>query len=52
MDSHLKLAGKGAVVPGASRHIGAAMAKRLAAPGAAVVVHHASSKGGAERVAA
>jgi len=48
---HLKLASKGAVVPGASRHIGAAT-QRLAAHGAAIVVHFASGKGGAERVAA
>ena len=53
MDSHLKLAGKGAVVPGASRHLGAATTKRWAAHGAAVVVvHYASSREGAERVAA
>ena len=52
MHSHLKLAGNVAVVPGASRHIGAATPKRLAVPGAAVVVNYASSKEGAERVAA
>jgi 3-oxoacyl-[acyl-carrier protein] reductase len=42
-----KLAGKVAVVSGASRGIGAAIAKALAAAGAAVVVNYASSKAGA-----
>jgi hypothetical protein len=42
--SHFKLAGKGAVVTGAFEDIGAAIAKRLAAHGAAVVVKHAASK--------
>lgn len=45
-----KLAGKVAVVTGASKGIGAAIAKSLGAEGAAVVVNYASSKKGAEDV--
>jgi len=45
-----KLANKVAVVTGASKGIGAGIAKALAAEGAAVVVNYASSKDGAERV--
>src|SRR6202046_1455387 len=45
-----KLPGKFAVVTGASKGIGAAIAKALAAEGAAVVVNYASSQAGANKV--
>lgn len=47
-----KLANKVAVVTGASKGIGAGIAKSLAAEGASVVVNYASSKEGADRVVA
>jgi NAD(P)-dependent dehydrogenase (short-subunit alcohol dehydrogenase family) len=45
-----KLAGKVAIVTGASKGIGAAAAKALAAEGAAGAVNNSSGKQGAERV--
>jgi 3-oxoacyl-[acyl-carrier protein] reductase len=45
-----KLDGKVAIVTGASKGIGAAIAKHLASAGAAVVVYYSSSKEGADGV--
>ncbi|MCH3011681.1 SDR family NAD(P)-dependent oxidoreductase, partial [Listeria monocytogenes] len=47
-----KLEGKVAVVTGASKGIGAEIAKRFAREGAAVVVKYLSSKAGADKVVA
>ncbi len=52
MSERSELSGKVAIVTGASKGIGAAIAKGLGAAGAAVAVNYASSKEGADRVVA
>ncbi len=52
MSERSELRGKVAIVTGASKGIGAAIAKGLGAAGAAVAVNYASSKEGADRVVA
>lgn len=50
MSAEKKLSGKVAIVTGASKGIGAGIAKEMAAAGASVVVNYSSSKKGADAV--
>jgi len=52
MNEEKKLSGKVAIVTGASKGIGAGIAKAIAAAGASVVVNYSSSKKGADDVVA
>ncbi|MBX3445089.1 MAG: glucose 1-dehydrogenase [Planctomyces sp.] len=50
MSQSQRFAGQAAIVTGASKGIGASIARQLAAEGAAVVVNYASSRSGADQV--